>query len=103
MEAIRSVTRLRHILDMIALCADAGLRPPEFLQEGGQFIRRLWRPVSAETGTSSTGSPTQTPTQSTDPVMRLLLCLREAELSPADLREPAGRGPCHTKYSRVRM
>jgi len=31
------------ILDLIALCADAGLLPPEFLQEGGQFIQRIWR------------------------------------------------------------
>ncbi|MBN1321758.1 MAG: hypothetical protein JXA87_13070 [Thermoleophilia bacterium] len=46
------------ILDMIALCADAGLRPPEFLQEGGQFIQRIWRPVAPQAGASSIGSPT---------------------------------------------
>ena len=33
------------ILDMIALCQKAGLRSPEFRQEGGQFIQTLWRPA----------------------------------------------------------
>ena len=31
------------ILDMIALCRDAGLPSPQFRQEGGQFIQTLWR------------------------------------------------------------
>ena len=31
-------------LDMIGLCADAGLLSPEFRQSGGQFIQTLWRP-----------------------------------------------------------
>jgi predicted HTH transcriptional regulator len=31
-------------LDMIHLCAQAGLPPPEFRQDGGQFIQTLWRP-----------------------------------------------------------
>jgi len=30
-------------LDMIHLCAQAGLPPPEFRQDGGQFIQTLWR------------------------------------------------------------
>jgi predicted HTH transcriptional regulator len=32
------------ILDMIARCQRAGLRTPEFRQDGGQFIQTLWRP-----------------------------------------------------------
>ena len=32
---------------MIALCAEAGLKPPEFRQDAGSFIQTLWRPVQA--------------------------------------------------------
>lgn len=32
-------------LDMIALCRDAGLKPPGFRQDGGSFVQTLWRPV----------------------------------------------------------
>jgi ATP-dependent DNA helicase RecG len=32
-------------LDMIGLCRDSGLEPPEFRQDGGSFIQTLWRPV----------------------------------------------------------
>ena len=35
------------ILDMIALCAEAGLKPPEFRQDAGSFIQTLWRPVQS--------------------------------------------------------
>ena len=31
------------ILDMIALCREAGLPEPEFRQEGGQFVQTVWR------------------------------------------------------------
>jgi predicted HTH transcriptional regulator len=31
------------ILDMIALCREAGLPEPDFRQEGGQFVQTLWR------------------------------------------------------------
>ena len=31
------------ILDMIALCRQAGLPEPEFRQDGGQFVQTLWR------------------------------------------------------------
>jgi hypothetical protein len=37
------------ILDMIAGCKQAGLLAPEFRQEGGQFVQRLWRPNPAVT------------------------------------------------------
>ena len=36
------------ILDMISLCAETGLKPPEFRQDAGSFIQTLWRPVKAE-------------------------------------------------------
>ena len=49
------------ILDMIARCRQAGLRPPEFRQDGGQFIQTLWRPKPEVTGEVE-------PTQSSDPV-----------------------------------
>jgi hypothetical protein len=32
------------ILDMIKLCRVAGVRAPEFRQDGGQFVQTLWRP-----------------------------------------------------------
>lgn len=35
-------------LDMIHLCAQAGLPAAEFRQDGGQFIQTLWRPKAAE-------------------------------------------------------
>ncbi len=31
---------------MIARCQAAGVRTPEFRQEGGQFVQTLWRPVA---------------------------------------------------------
>lgn len=31
------------ILDMIALCREAGLPEPEFCQDGGQFVQVIWR------------------------------------------------------------
>lgn len=34
-------------LDMIALCKQAGLRAPEFRQDGGMFVQTLWRPKGA--------------------------------------------------------
>ncbi len=48
------------ILDMIALCRDAGLPELEFRQTGGQFVQTIWRPktamaaqVTAQVGTKS--------------------------------------------------
>jgi len=32
-------------LDMIALCKGAGLKSPDFRQDGGQFVQTLWRPT----------------------------------------------------------
>ncbi len=50
-------------LDMIALCAQAGLPPPEFRQDGGQFIQTLWRPKVADTVPSAGSQDMQTGTK----------------------------------------
>jgi len=34
-------------LDMIARCLSAGLKTPQFRQDGGQFVQTLWRPTLA--------------------------------------------------------
>ena len=36
-------------LDMIALCKEAGLPPPDFRQDGGQFVQTIWRPPAQVT------------------------------------------------------
>ena len=38
------------ILDMIALCAEAGLAAPEFRQDAGSFVQTLWRPRQQTAG-----------------------------------------------------
>lgn len=40
-------------LDMIARCREAGLKAPEFRQDGGSFIQTLWRPAPAESSPSA--------------------------------------------------
>jgi ATP-dependent DNA helicase RecG len=35
------------ILDMLQQCQDAGLREPEFRQDGGFFVQTMWRTKSA--------------------------------------------------------
>jgi predicted HTH transcriptional regulator len=37
-------------LDMIDLCAEAGLATPAFRQDGGQFVLTLWRPQAGAVG-----------------------------------------------------
>ncbi len=74
------------ILDMIGLCEAAGLPTPEFRQEGGQFIQTLWRPRRGALHVT----PTQSPTQSSDPVMRLLQALQSGEKSSGELRQLLG-------------
>jgi predicted HTH transcriptional regulator len=44
-------------LDMIARCRDAGLKPPQFRQDGGSFIQTLWRPAPL----TGHGTPQVTP------------------------------------------
>ena len=60
------------ILDMIKLCRAAGVRAPEFRQDGGQFVQTLWRP---RTAAAPQVTPTVTPTvtgEVTGEVVRLL-------------------------------
>jgi len=68
-------------LDMIALCREAGLRPPEFRQEQGHVIQTIWRPAPAAT--------TQVATQDKEPDNKVL-----AELA-AQLGMPAMQVTTH--------
>lgn len=51
-------------LDMIHLCAQAGLPPPEFRQDGGQFIQTLWRPTVIDLVPGTEPQGTQSGTKS---------------------------------------
>ena len=51
-------------LDMINLCAQAGLPAPEFRQDGGQFIQTLWRPKGATDGAEVAAAGTKQGTKS---------------------------------------
>ena len=48
---------------MIKLCRMAGVRAPEFRQDGGQFVQTLWRP---QTTASPQGDRSSQATQSND-------------------------------------
>ena len=73
------------ILDMIALCREAGLPAPEFHQSGGQFIQTLVRPVAQAT-LEVTGQVTgQVSGQVTEQVLQLLRAV-EGELSRGQLQ-----------------
>jgi len=83
------------ILDMIGLCKEAKLRPPEFRQQSGQFIQTLWRPKSGPSGgqvavPAPTQLATQSPIQSGAPVQRLLQALASGEKSSGELRQMLG-------------
>jgi len=70
------------ILDMIELCAESGLRPPEFRQDAGSFIQTLWRPV--QTGSSEKNIPSQVGIKlalSRHQVEVLSNCFEDSELS----------------------
>ena len=77
------------ILDMIELCAESGLRLPEFRQDGGSFIQTLWRPVQSgsieERG--ATQSTTLSEIQAHLPMFRLTEVLEDHNLSAGQLRE----------------
>ncbi len=77
------------ILDMIELCAESGLRLPEFRQDGGSFIQTLWRPVQSgsteERG--ATQSATQPEIQAHLPMFRLTEVLEDHNLSAGQLRD----------------
>jgi predicted HTH transcriptional regulator len=65
------------ILDMIALCREAGLPAPEFHQSGGQFIQTLVRPVAQAT--------LEDTEQDTEHVLQLLRVF-EGEMSRGQLQ-----------------
>ena len=70
------------ILDMIELCAESGLRPPEFRQDAGSFIQTLWRPV--QSGSTEENVTAQVGTKlalSQHQVEVLSNCLEDSELS----------------------
>ena len=70
------------ILDMIELCAESGLRPPEFRQDAGSFIQTLWRPV--QSGTTEENVTAQVGTKlalSQHQVEVLSNCMEDSELS----------------------
>ncbi len=46
-------------LDMIALSRDAGLKAPEFRQDGGSFVQTLWRPAAQATAQARATGTTQ--------------------------------------------
>lgn len=60
-------------LDMIHLCAQAGLPAPEFRQDGGQFIQTLWRPKGVAQGA-------EVPTAGTKPGTRSALSRHQVEI-----------------------
>ena len=70
-------------LDMIALCRAAGLREPEFRQEGGQFVQTLWRPDQA--ASTSSESVAQSGAQSGAQSAQILLALADSPLSAVEL------------------
>ena len=70
------------ILDMIELCAESGLRPPEFMQDAGSFIQTLWRPVqSSSTEESVTAQVGTKLALSQHQVEVLSNCMEDSELS----------------------
>ena len=77
------------ILDMIALCAESGLQPPEFRQDAGSFIQTLWRPIQPESTEKqvATQSATQPEIQTKLPIFRLIEVLEDHNLSAGQLRD----------------
>ncbi len=63
------------ILDMIALCKQAGLPTPQFRQDGGQFIQTLWRPAPVATTQVTTQVTTQDKAQEIKALEELAVCL----------------------------
>lgn len=75
--------------DMIQDCRNAGLPEPDFSLTDG-FVttvhRKLGRAFEAVGGKRESELPTQSPTQSTDPVVRLLDALKDGDKTAGDLR-----------------
>jgi len=86
------------ILDMIALCEEAGLRSPEFRQDAGSFVQTLWRPVHA--GQAPRQDPVRVGTKSAlsrHQMAILSKCLQDSDL--LTLMAIAGRTD-RTKFRR---
>ncbi|OGX05796.1 MAG: hypothetical protein A3G87_10305 [Omnitrophica bacterium RIFCSPLOWO2_12_FULL_50_11] len=74
-------------LDMIALCKEMDIPEPVFELRNGQFVLTIRRKQTVVRASAQNMMPaTQSPTQSTDPVVRLLLVLQQGELSAGELR-----------------
>ncbi|MDP2137781.1 MAG: ATP-binding protein [Candidatus Didemnitutus sp.] len=69
-------------LDMIALSREAGLKAPEFRQDGGQFVQTLWRPIPTPTGQADGQVTTQVTTQDNLQEERVLSELAQALALP---------------------
>ena len=73
-------------------CHLHNLPEPEF-EVHGQTFRAIFRPAKGVTrpqAESGVQLPTQSATQSTDPVARLLTCLAQGEMSSRELRSALG-------------
>lgn len=85
-------------LDMIARCRDAGLRAPEFRQDGASFIQTLWRPtpeaspqVTGQAGAQEAQAGAQEAQAELSPTDRSLLkACSEGPLLGLDLLKAAG-------------
>lgn len=69
-------------LDILAKCKAAGLKAPEFRQDGGSFVQTLWRPRTKI-------DPVTDPVTDlvADPVDRMLVVLGDATLPPSTIQE----------------
>ena len=76
-------------MDIYENCRKAGIKPPRFRLDSGTFILTIWRKFSATTQ-SHPKSGVKLPTQSTEPVVRLLNLLKNNELSSSELRSSLG-------------
>ena len=79
---------------IVALCVNAGLPKPEFGQQAGSVFVRF-RPLARRAAVPVTGevgpqSATQSATQSSDPVVRLLCLLQQREKSSGEMRNALG-------------
>lgn len=75
--------------DMIARCRKAGLPEPKFSLTDG-FVTTIRRKAGRAFEAVGGKSPTQSPTQSNDPVLRLLFLLQDGERSAGELRDALG-------------
>ncbi|MFM8420170.1 MAG: ATP-binding protein, partial [Verrucomicrobiota bacterium] len=77
-------------LDMIARCRDAGLRAPEFHQDGASFVQTLWRPapeVSPQDPGQVTGQVTGQGTGQGSREVECLLRVLDGEMTRLEIQE----------------